>query len=81
MPIFNDQNKRHVKKITKRETLHVKYIQEGKKLFIQVIGVFSDVVNITSYSSFNDFSYAQHVHVHLTPCTALEFIKHTEKRR
>lgn len=28
------------KKITKRETLHVKYIQEGKKLFIQVIGVF-----------------------------------------
>lgn len=41
MPIFNDQNKRHVKKkITKRETLHVKYIQEGKKLFIQVIGVF-----------------------------------------
>lgn len=40
MPIFNDQNKRHVKKITKRETLHVKYIQEGKKLFIQAIGVF-----------------------------------------
>lgn len=31
------------------------------------------MVNITSYSSFNDFSYAQHVHVHLTPCTALKF--------
>lgn len=35
------------------------------------------MVNITSYSSVNDFSYAQHAHVHMTPCTALEFIKHT----
>lgn len=36
------------------------------------------MVNITSYSSCNDFSYAQHAHVHLTPCPALEFIKHTD---
>lgn len=40
MPIFNDQNKRHVKKNHKTGDIVCQVYTRRKKLFIQVIGVF-----------------------------------------